>query len=195
MAEEYLATRGFAHPDLREIVDLFRLGYVADPLPGHEMYRGMIAIPYIRQSMTKEWAVVSIRFRCIQDHEHKGHGKYNTVAGDRPRLYNTVSLLRSHDSIAVCEGEIDTITARACGIEAVGVPGASAWQPHFREPFVGYETVYVLVDGDDAGMRFGRTVVESLSNAKLIPCPSGHDVNSWVLDGGFHELRGRLGIA
>lgn len=156
------------------------------------MYRGMLAIPYLRWAPTGkgkgEWAVVSIRFRCIRDHEHQGHGKYNTVSGDRPRMYNTVSLLHAHDKVAITEGEIDAITAKACGIEAVGIPGASSWQPHFREPFLGYETVYILADGDEAGMKFADTVAKSLPNGKIIPSPSGLDVNSWVMSGGRKEL-------
>src|SRR5690606_22396316 len=49
-AEEYLASRGFQPGNTA--VGKFRLGYVADPLPGHEMYRGMLAIPYLRRSPT-----------------------------------------------------------------------------------------------------------------------------------------------
>lgn len=172
--------------------DKFRLGYVRDPLPGHEMYKGMLAIPYLRQDITGDWSVVSLRFRCIENHTHAGHGKYNTMPGDRPRLYNTRSLVRAHDTIAICEGELDTITAMACGIDAVGVPGATAWQPHFREAFYGYETVFVLCDGDEAGHKFGRSIAESLPNAKVIPCPPGEDVNSWMLGGGWSELERRL---
>lgn len=179
-------------PTSQKVTDRFRLGYVADPLPGHEMYRGMLAIPYLRQAETGDWSVVSMRFRCIQDHNHSGHGKYNTMAGDRPRLYNTRSLVQAHDTIAICEGELDAITALACGIQSVGIPGATAWQPHFREPFLGYESVYVLADGDEAGMRFARSIAETLPNAKIIPCPPGEDVNSWVLAGGAGQLKERL---
>lgn len=187
-ADEYLETRGLTGPSIRPRVDKFRLGYVADPLPGHDMYRGMLAVPYLRRAENGDWSVVSIRFRCIEDHDHKGHGKYMTVSGDRPRMFNTLSLMTPSDTVCVCEGEIDAITAFACGLDAVGIPGATSWQPHFRAPFLGYETVYVLADGDDAGMKFAHTVASSLPNAKIIPFPPGEDVNSVVLSKGPSEL-------
>jgi len=187
-AAEYLATRGLTAPSIKDEVSQFRLGYVADPLPGHEMYRGMLAIPYLRWSQEHGWSVVSIRFRRIS-----GEGsKYLTVAGDRPRLYNTLALLKKSSVIAITEGEIDAITAQACGIHTVGVPGAQAWRPHFREPFLGYRDVFVLADGDGAGLKFAREVAKTLPNAKVIPMPSGEDVNSLVFSRGKQALLERI---
>ena len=157
----------------------FGLGYVDDPLPGHEMYRGMLAIPYIRyQTLTGAGSIVSLRFRCIEDHEHSGHGKYNTMPGDRPRLYNTRALQAAEEAIAICEGEFDAIAANLAGIPAVGVPGATSWRSHFRAPFLGYETVWILTDGDEPGRQFGNSIAQTLPNAKLIPMPDKMDVNS-----------------
>ncbi|WP_459957321.1 toprim domain-containing protein [Nocardia sp. IFM 10818] len=187
-----MATRGLMAPSIREAMSGFALGYVADPLPGHEMHRGSLAIPYLRWSSDQRLSVVSIRFRCIQDHDHKGHGKYMTVAGDRPRLYNTKALLEHSPVVAITEGEIDAITSQVCGIPTVGVPGAEAWQPHFREPFLGYRDVFVLADGDEAGHRFANTVAKSLPNAKVIPCPPGEDVNSLVMSQGKAALLERI---
>ena len=192
LADEYLKTRGLGFSSTAEVLDRFNLGYVADPLPGHEMFKGFLAIPYLRWSQDHVWSIASIRFRCIEDHDHRGHGKYMTLAGDRPRLYNTLALLKDSPRIAITEGEIDAITAQVCGIPAVGVPGAQAWQPHFREPFLGYRDVYVLTDGDEAGLAFGNTVASSLPNAKIIPCPDGYDVNSFVLGKGTEALMERL---
>ena len=188
--EEYLATRGLMFQSIRGEVDRFMLGYVEDPLPGHEMYRGMLAIPYLRWSQQHGWAVVSIRFRRIVDGQ--GGGKYLTQAGDRPRLYNTMALLAHSSRIAITEGEIDAITAQICGVPAVGVPGAQAWREHFREPFLGYRDVFILADGDDPGLQFANTVASTLSNAKVIPMPPGHDVNSLVIGQGKQALMGRL---
>lgn len=168
------------------------LGFVDDPLPGHEMYRGYMAIPYLRWSQEHGWAVVSIRFRCITEHDHKGHGKYMTLAGDRPRLYNTLALLKDSPTIAITEGEIDAITAQVAGVPAVGVPGAQAWQSYFREPFLGYREVFILADGDEPGMQFAHTVARELPNAKVIPMPPGEDVNSLVISKGKHALIERM---
>lgn len=193
-AEEYLASRSLGFPSIAEEMDKFHLGYVADPLPGHEIFQGKLAIPYLRWSQEYGWAVVSIRFRCIEDHSCKEakHGKYLTQAGDRPRLYNTLALLKDSPRIAITEGEIDAITAQVCGFPTVGVPGAQSWQPYFREPFLGYREVFVIADGDEPGLQFANTVAKTLPNAKVIPCPPGEDVNSLVQAGGPQALRERL---
>jgi DNA primase len=94
--------------------------------------------------------------------------------------------------VAITEGEIDAITAQVCGLPAVGVPGAQAWLPHFREPFLGYRDVFVLADGDEAGLRFANTVAGTLPNAKVIPMPPGQDVNSLVLSEGKQALLERM---
>lgn len=173
IAEEYLATR-----DLLPMAARFQLGYVADPLPEHERYRGMLAIPYLRQNGHGKWSVVSIRFRCLEDHEHSGHGRYNTVAGDKPRLYNAVDIVTNDDAICITEGETDCIAAKMCDLPAVGIPGAQAWQPHFKEAFMGFETVWVLADGDTAGRSFAEKVAADLKNARVLQMPDGLDVDS-----------------
>lgn len=193
--EECLASRGLTVPAIvSEPEDrvYFRIGYVDDPEVGHEMYRGMLAIPYIRKSYEFGWGVAAIRFGCLEDHEHRGHGKYTSVAGDRPRLYNTLSLWKPSADIAITEGELDAIAAESCGIRAVGVPGSMLWQRYFRELFVGYRNVFILADGDDAGMGFANTVAADLPNAKIVPMPRGSDVNDFVLREGREALRDRL---
>ena len=191
-AADHLANRGLASESIKDQVNKFRLGYVNEPLPGHEQFRGYLAIPYLRWSPHNGWSVPSIRFRCMADHEHTGHGKYMTVAGDRPRLFNTKVLLGDSPVVAITEGEIDAITATVCGLPAVGVPGSQAWQPHFREPFLGYRDVFVLADGDEAGVHFANTIAATLPNAKVIPMPSGQDVNSVVLSEGKQGLLERI---
>jgi hypothetical protein len=187
-ADEYLTMRGLGWESIKPAVNRFRIGYVGDPLPGHEQYKGYMSIPYLRWSADKEWAVVSIRFRRVDD----GKPKYLTLPGDRPRLFNTMALIKDTPNIAITEGELDAITATVCGIPAVGVPGVQAWQPWFREPFLGYRNVYVLADGDDPGMAFATKIASSLPNGKIIPMPQGEDVNSLVVLKGKEALLERL---
>lgn len=164
--------------DLLADVDQYRLGYVAEPLLGHEMYRGRLAIPYLRKGASG-WSVVSIRFRCARlGCKCPDHAKYLSVAGDEPWIYNTPVMLRDTEYLAVCEGELDALSATISGVPAVGIPGVETWQPYFRELFLGYETVYVLADGDPAGMKFASLVAKALPNSKIVPCADGEDVNS-----------------
>lgn len=179
---DYLESRGLYQ------LERFGLGYVDDPLPGHEMYRGCLAIPYMRWSPWRNWSVASIRFRRLDG----GSVKYLSVAGDKDRLYNTVSLTRYSRDMAICEGEIDTITAELCGVPAIGLSGAKKWKPYMRELFLGYRNVNVLADGDDAGMEFAHAVASTLPNARIIPMPDGEDVNSLVKSQGKNALLERI---
>ena len=188
-AEEFLETRGLARPE----VGRFHLGYVENPLPGHEMYRGMLAIPYLRRTASSNVVVVSIRFRCIEEGcKHPHHGKYNTASGDTGRLFNTDALQGSWPAVGLSEGEIDAITATICGIPTVGIPGATVWEPYWREPFLGFETVFVFADGDKAGAGFADKIARKLPNAKVIPSAPGEDVNSEYLQYGKSYLRRKV---
>lgn len=89
-------------------VERFRLGY-ADPevaAPQHGMYRGMIAIPFLSGD---DRHPVMLRFRCIEEHDHRanGHGKYNSMSGEANRMFNSPTILEADPSetIHVCEGE------------------------------------------------------------------------------------------
>lgn len=153
----------------------------------------MLAIPYLRQGADGRRSVVSMRFRCVDDtcdHARHSGGKYATVAGDRPRLFNAVELTRDHSQIAICEGEMDAITATLCGVPAVGVPGVEAWRPAFARPFAGYERVLILADADDdgQGIAFAKKLADQLGNAVIVPAERGHDVSSMVAEHGPHAL-------
>ncbi len=188
-AREYLRSRGLL-PDNSPS----GLGYVADPLPGHEQYAGRIAIPYWTRA-----GFTTIRFRCAAGHDCKAAScaKYLSPPGDCPRLYNVRRLYTNAPVIAICEGEFDTLTADHAGLPAVGVAGVQAWEPFFSRAFKGYETVFVLADNDDKGqgLKFGNEVARSISNARVALMPEGHDVNSFVMAEGPQALMERLELS
>lgn len=196
-ADQYLSNRGL---DVREPgVVPFGLGYVGEAFPGHEPYQGMLSIPYIRRSPRGDLSVVDIRFRCLNpDCDHKDHagGKYVSLPESEPRMFHTEGLMSNQDIVAICEGELDTVTAVACRIPAVGVGGASTWQDHYPDMFEGYETVFILADNDDggAGLKFARKVAKSLKggNSEIRLMPKGHDVNSLYLEQGADEVKGKI---
>lgn len=181
-AVEYLSMRGLS-PDS---VTSFRLGFVGNPLPGHEMYAGKLAIPYLTQS-----GVTTLRFRRIGDGEG---AKYLSAAGDEPRIYNANALTVETHGIAICEGEFDTITASQCGIPAIGIAGVSGWRGYFRRCFKGYRNVFILADNDDKGqgLEFAEKVASQVENPKIILMPTGHDVNSFVLAHGPSALMDKI---
>jgi DNA primase len=177
-----------------DLIENFRLGFVSEPEIGHEIFRNRLAIPYIRKSVQGTWSVVDIKFRVIPGipcaMEDK---KYLCINGTKPRLFNTLDAVKNDDEISIAEGELDALTASAYGIPCVGAPGATTWQDHFTEIFYGYETVYVLCDGDDAGLKFGATLAKKLANVRVIPMDSGEDVNSTVHKYGVDKILERMG--
>ncbi|MFD9792317.1 toprim domain-containing protein [Streptomyces sp. NPDC059070] len=187
-AAEYLKKRGLS-PDS---VQSFRLGYVANPLSGHERYAGLLAIPYINRQGT-----VAIRYRCISDHDCKEinkHSKYTREPGDDAKIYNVLTLTLPVARIAVCEGEIDTITAWQAGIPAIGVAGAQNWRPIFNRLVRGYSEFVTLADGDEAGLRLGDCIREMNEHATTRQMPTGLDVNQFYNEYGSQALLEKAGF-
>ncbi len=170
----FLEERGLLDEDL---LRTFLLGYVGeDPLPGHEAYRGRLVIPYRTPS-----GVVSLRFRALGG---ATGAKYLGVQGDATYLYNVAALHRPGGTILVCEGELDAVAAEYAGHNAVAVPGAQAWKPHWARLLQDYERVVVVADGDEAGAGMAKNVRHYIEWADVRLMPDGHDVNSFLLEYG-----------
>jgi DNA primase len=172
LAEEYLEKRGITS----EAARTFRLGVVEDPLPGHENYKDRLVIPYITKT-----GIIDLRFRAMNHAEPK----YLGLPGASTHLYNVLSVFNAiGDWIAICEGEIDTITLDAIGIPALGVPGANNWKRHYSKILQDFDKIYVFADGDQAGADFGRSLARELANVIVIQMPEGEDVNSMYISKG-----------
>jgi len=190
-AVPFLESRGL---DVAEL-ERFRLGYVAEPEIGHDTYRHRLSIPYWRRSASGVWSVRGIKFRLLQDTSgaEKRADKYKSTVGFKPTLFNTQDAILNEDWICLTEGEFDCIAASSNGIPAVGVPGATTWQAKWNPIFYGYETVYVLADGDKAGLEMGEAIADNLPNAKVIPMLDGEDVNSMIQKYGADKIREMIG--
>lgn len=164
---------------------IHRLGVVDEPLPGHENYKGRLVIPYLTKT-----GVVDVRFRAMGESDVK----YLGLPGAKTHLYNVLSTFNAQDSIAVCEGEIDTITLNKCGIPSVGVPGVNNWKKHYTRILQDFETVYVFADGDQPGADFAKNLARELSTVTVIQMPDGEDVNSVYCKGGPNAIRQRIGL-
>lgn len=185
LGQEYLVKRNLLTPENQEALSLFRIGYVDDPLPGHEWYKGWLAIPYIRKGPEKGWSVATIKFRCIKDHVceqvHPNLGKYMAHGGASTHIFNTLDLQNSDDEIAICEGELDAISAHLCGIPAIGVPGVKNWKDHYFRLLKGRKRIWMFADGDSYGQGLAKTISDKMGDkVKVIQMPDGEDVNSMV---------------
>lgn len=157
------------------------------------MYQGFLAIPYLKYSPGQGWCVVTMRFRCLEDHDHTRHGKYMAHPGSSIHIYNTLSVQRNNNEISICEGELDAVAAELIGLPSVGIPGRENWKPPFHRMFKGYERVYILADGDQAGKDFAFDVMKTLPNGRIINMPEGEDVNSTIEKFGKNAVLKRMG--
>lgn len=175
--EAFLRARGI---DLTAEVT-FRLGVVADPLPGHEKFHGWLAIPYL----DKHSKTLSMRFRCIQQHKCRdaGHGKYMSMFEEPTRVFNVRAIHQADDVIDVCEGELDAVILGMLGLHAIAIPGARAWMPYHSRMLAGFNKVRVWGDPDEAGAEFVQKVTRSLRSAEGVRLRAG-DVTDTFVKGG-----------
>lgn len=203
---EYLnVARGLDH----QTITHFKLGAVLDANASHEPAQGMLAIPYLTPAGT-----VQIRFR----REPWGFGpKYWQTSGSLIRMYNTNLLLDPGHTVFVCEGEFDAMAATQAGLPAVGIAGTNGWRKHFDLMLAGFDRVVFLADSDGkgdeekkerpadlpedrewdprgAGLKFATKHADALDGGVVIQMPTGHDVNSFLIEHGAEELRAHVGF-
>ena len=180
LAEDYLLQRGLTLKDGNR----YLLGVVTDPLPGHELYKDRLVIPYITRT-----GIVDIRFRSMDNTEPK----YLGLPGATTHLFNVSALFRADDWIAVCEGEIDTITLDSkVGFPTIGVPGANNWKKHYYKLLADFERIVIFADGDQAGQDFARQLAKELGTVTIISMPDGEDVNSIYVQKGADYFKSKV---
>ena len=178
----YLASRGITEETAR----MFRLGFVANPETGHELYQGKLAIPYLTPS-----GVIDIRFRSLNADSGP---KYLSRPGATTHIYNITALSQDTGMLVVCEGEIDTIIATQVGFTAVGLPGANNWKPYYSRVLDGWDKIMLFCDGDNAGREMAKTISRELDNVFPVFMPDNQDVNDVFLAEGAEGLRKRVGV-
>lgn len=171
----HLADRGIDP----ESIESFRLGFVSEPISGHEQYRGCISIPSLGPA-----GVYGLRFRSLQS----DGPKYLGLSGAPTRLFNIRDIHSASDTVCITEGEFDAVILSQCGLKAIGVCGANSWKRHHPRMMAGFRRVFIFGDGDKAGADFSKTVNESIENGIRITLPSGSDVNSFYLSNGQQAL-------
>ena len=187
-AVQYLEGRGISEDVARQ----FSLGTIVDPHPGHELHQGWLSIPYL----TVLGHCVGFKFRRLDG----GSPKYGSPLGQKAHLYNVADVVLDAPSIVICEGELDAVVLSGlCNIPAVGVPGVTAWKPHFARLFTGFDTVYIVgdndvkEDGSNPGAEFARRVAGELINGQIVQLPPGMDINELYLAEGPDALNHLLG--
>lgn len=181
-AAGYLMGRGIK----REEAATHRLGVVEDPIPGHEKFQGMLAIPYLDRYDRP----ISMRFRCLQEHDHRKHyhGKYMSLPDEPVRLYGIKDIFEAGDVIHTTEGELDRIVLKRLGLHVVGVPGAETFAWRHQKMLAGFSRIWHWADPDEAGANLVRTMTKRLRNTKPVKLEAG-DVTDTYKQGGLEALR------
>lgn len=192
--EHPLGERGSAYMAKRGLLEVATdpgsgvvFGEVTNPRrPEDARYAGRLLVP----TFSARGNVVHITFRCMEDHACDGHPKYLHYPGIDSRLYNVGAIRTAGDVIDITEGQLDAASLVACGLHAVGIPGAQAWKPHAWRLFQGFDRVRVWADTDDKGssMELFARIRGRLRQAELVRLPDGTDVNGLLQHAGRDTL-------
>ena len=129
-----------------------------------------------------EGRVVSIQGRQVEPGLHGP--KYINLYGVKTAIFNQRILgdLKLGDSVYICEGIMDTLTAHQMGLNAVGIPGAGGFKREWYALFEGLQ-VNVVPDTDGAGQRFAERIETIFSahdqTVKIIRLPHGKDLSDY----------------
>lgn len=195
-AYQYLIDR-YGREWADDMIEAGTLGYVDVPAPGDEHARGRLCIPYV----TTSGNIHALKFRCIQQHDCKEakHGKYINRSGLGSHMYLPQSTIGKHDTVAICEGELDALACTVVvGIPAIGIPGVNSFNERTGRiwPLIlaDFTEVLIMGDADDKGQ--GAEFAEMLSikyldnRARTVMMPDGHDLSSYLTapDGGVDAI-------
>ncbi len=168
-----------------------------------------IMIPVLRRDL-EDAPVVSVKGFGFDP--ETGDWKQNDDGRKIPRnagsaaLLNLIGMARdAGSSVVVCEGELDALSACACGFHAVsGTAGAGTfnqdWARRIAETKPAQEHgVVIAFDGDEKGRRSAPDVAEAFLDAdlelKIASLPDGKDVNDVLVEGGSADLHAYLARA
>jgi len=159
---------------------------ITDAYLGYEP--GAITIPYLNPPLHGGEPVT---VRQIRRRNLSGVPKYETPKGGKPHVYNVVDTMANR--VWVTEGEFDALILSQLGKAAVGIPGATLFQPQWKYLFVHCEHVSLVFDADDAGKggggRIASIIGQIVEKLSIIHLPPGKDVTDLFLEDPAHLKR------
>jgi DNA primase len=106
------------------------------------------------------------------------------LTGVRKPVFNSDVLLKA-DTIHVCEGAMDVLSAHELKLSAIGLLGAATRLPHDMLQRLIAKTVYVVPDNDAAGADMLRRLVADIRSAGGVArekrVPEGSDLNDYLV--------------
>jgi len=148
-----------------------------------------VKMPYRNQ----EGAEAQARFRISMQ-----KNRFRWRKGSKPTLYGLERLAaaRRVGYVVLVEGESDAQTMWLHDLPALGLPGASTWQPNWAPLLDGLD-VYVWQEPGEGGETMVQRLAESLPQARVLVPPEGlKDISDFHCQGGdvialMQELEGR----
>lgn len=157
---------------------------------GYDFFQSRIMIP-IKDSFGR---IIAFGGRTVTDHPAKYKNSKETAVFHKSRtLYGAdtaASPARKSNRVIVTEGYMDALKLWASGIpETVAVLGTALTAQHMKALARMATTVFLVFDGDRAGIRAGLKSVEAALtvpglNIKVLSLPDGHDPDSFVTERG-----------
>lgn len=173
----YLREQGFSD---QEIIDS-KLVYEQTT---KDYFDHKLIIPYLVHG-----TAVTLRGRAMPGSSDEKDRKYQTMPGDKARLFNVDAI--AHDTVILTEGEFDTMKLCELGYNAVGVPGSNTWQPEWTKMFADTRRVFVCFDNDQAGLKGAERVQKEVgSKVRIVTMPEPapgepkNDPSYWLTHGG-----------
>lgn len=157
---------------------------------GYDFFQSRIMIP-IKDSFGR---IIAFGGRTVVDHPAKYKNSKETAVFHKSRtLYGAdtaAAPARKSNRVIVTEGYMDALKLWASGIpETVAVLGTALTAQHMKALSRMASTVFLVFDGDRAGIRAGLKSVEAALtvpglNIKVLSLPAGHDPDTFVSEQG-----------
>ncbi|MDP3024363.1 MAG: CHC2 zinc finger domain-containing protein [candidate division Zixibacteria bacterium] len=123
----------------------------------------------------KRGRVVHLSGRSLDGQEPK----YLHLPGELRYLFNEDDL--PNKEVFIAEGIPDCISAVQAGYSTVAILGSFSFKPEYQSKFSRCETIYLCLDGDEAGkegaLKIGGLIGE---RARIIQLPEGVDLNDYL---------------
>jgi DNA primase catalytic core len=150
-----------------------------------DYFYGRIIFPNLRRGR-----VVHLSGRSLDGQKPK----YLHLPGEIRYLFNEDAL--SSEEVCVAEGIPDCISAVQMGYPSVAVLGTSGFKPEYTPRFSRCGTVYLCLDGDEAG-REAALIIGALfgEQARIVELPDGLDLNDYFKDHAKEDFDALIGSA
>ncbi len=166
------------------VVEQFELSVVID---NYGRYR--IRHPYHQPKPSGEYLITWWQDRATDTSTPKW-----LAAKGRPSIpYNLKALeADSIDTVVICEGAADTITATLAlqssqGIAAIGVPGSNAWRKEYAALLTD-KNVIIAVDNDEAGKHLESAIQDKTPRALSVVRFSNGDLTDTAKQSGIDAV-------